>query len=97
MRKAAFVTPDECYELLRMPFGMKSSGAILVRGMRQLLSDMDNVDNYIDDLIVYTKNWESHLATLKKLFNRLQEASFNVRPKKCLFGSKTVDFSGRHN
>ena len=50
--------------MLRVPFGMKNSGATLVRGMRQLLSDMNTVDNYIDDLIVYTKYWESHLATL---------------------------------
>ena len=87
-------TPDGCYEFLRMPFGMKNSGATVVREIRQLLSDMDNVDNYIDDLIVCTKYWKSHLATLRELFNRLQEASFTARPKKCLFGSKTVDFLG---
>ena len=69
VRKTAFATPVGCYEFLRMPFGMKNSGATLVREMRQLLSDMDNVDNYIIDLIVYTKDWESHLATLKELFN----------------------------
>ena len=31
-----------------------------------LLFDMDYGDNYIDDLIVYTKDWESHLGTLKE-------------------------------
>ena len=73
---------------------MKHSGATLVKGMRQLLSDMDNGDNYIDDLIVYTKDWKTNLATLKELFNRLQEASFTARSKKCLFGPKTMDFFG---
>ena len=79
MRKTVFVTPDGCYEFLRTPFGMKNSGATLVRGMRELLSGMDNVGNYIDYLIAYTKGWESRLATLKELFNRLQEASFTAR------------------
>ena len=79
VKKTAFVTPDRCYEFLRMPFGMKSSVAMLVRGMRQLLSDMDNVDNYIDDLIVNTEDWVSHLAILKELFHRLQEVSFTAR------------------
>ena len=56
VRKTAFVTPDGCYEFLRMPFGMKNSGTTLVQGMRQLLSEMDNVSDYIDDSIVYTKD-----------------------------------------
>ena len=50
--KTAFVMPDGCYEFLRMPFGMNNSGATLVREMRQLLSGMDYVSSYIDDLIV---------------------------------------------
>ena len=35
--KTASVTGNGCYEFLRMPFCMKNSGAILVRGMRKLL------------------------------------------------------------
>ena len=54
--KTAFVTPDGCYEFLRMPLGMKNSGATLVRGMRQLLSGMNHVSSYVDDLIVYTED-----------------------------------------
>ena len=45
------MTPDGSYEFMRMPFGMKNSEATLVRGMRKLLQDMDNVECYIDDLI----------------------------------------------
>ena len=56
IHKTAFVTPNGCNEFLRVPFGMKNSGATLVRDMRQLLQDMDNVKCCIDDLIVYTKD-----------------------------------------
>ena len=92
--KTAFVTPDGCYEFLRMPFGMKNSGATLVRGMRQLLSGMDHVSSYIDDLIIYTEDWESHLRALEELLGRLQRANLAARPTKCLFGTKSVDFLG---
>ena len=37
IHKTSFVTPDGCFEFLSMPFGMKNSGATLVRGMRKLL------------------------------------------------------------
>ena len=50
------MTPDGCYEFLHKPFGMTNSGATLVRGISNLLQDMDNVECYIDDLIVYTKD-----------------------------------------
>ena len=70
IHKIAFLTPDGCYELLRMPFGRKNSGATLVRGMRKLLQDMDNVECYIDNLIVYTKDWATHLQVLNQTFGK---------------------------
>ena len=95
LHKTAFVTPDGCYEFLRRPFGMKNSGATLVRGMRKLRQDMDNVECYIDDLIVHTKYWATHLQVLDKLLEKLRRAGLVVRPTKCVFGSKSVEFLGR--
>ena len=90
--KTAFVTPDGCYEFLRMSFGMKNSSATLFHGMRQLLSGMDHVSSYINDLFVYTEDWESDLRALEELLGRLQRANLAVRPTKCLFETKLVDF-----
>ena len=77
-----------------MPFGMKNSKATLVRGMKKLLQDMDNVECYIDDLIVYTKDWATHLQVLDMLFEKLRRAGLVIRPTKCVFGSKCVEFLG---
>ena len=52
-----------------MPFGMKDSGATLERGLRMLISDLEDVDSYIDDLIVYTKDWDTHIRVLDELRN----------------------------
>ena len=54
--KTAFITPDGTFEFLRMPFGMVNSGATLGRGIRKMVRGMDNVDSYIDDILVHTKN-----------------------------------------
>ena len=86
------MTPDGCYEFLRILFGMKNSGATLVRGMRKPLQDMDNVECYIDDLIVYTKDWVTHLQVLDKLLEKLRQAGLVIRSTKCVFGSKAVEF-----
>ncbi|GFO14973.1 Zinc finger protein [Plakobranchus ocellatus] len=82
------------YEFLRMPFGMMKSGATLTRAVKKLLCKMDNVVDYIDDLLTHTETWEAHVKTLSELFKRLREANFTVRPVKCLLGSRTVDFLG---
>ena len=92
--KTAFVTPDGTYEFLRMPFGMKNSGATLVRGMREVLSGISGVESYIDDLIVFSRDWETHLRTLEELLKRLSEVNLTARPSKCIFGASTVEFLG---
>ena len=59
---------------------MKNSGATLVRGMREVLSGMSGVESYIDNLIVFSSDWETHLQTLEELLKRLSEANLNARP-----------------
>ena len=93
-KKTAFVTPDGNYEFIRMPFGMKNSRATLVQGLRMLISDPENVDSYIDDLIVYTEDWDTHIRVLDELMNRLQQANLTARPTKCVFRAKSVEFLG---
>ena len=94
--KTAFVTLDGTYEFLQMPFGMKNSGATLVRGMKELLSGMSGVESDIDDLILFSSDWETHLRTLEELLKRLNEANLTARHSKCIFGASTVEFLG-HN
>ena len=66
---------------------MKNSGATLVRGMRKILAGMNNVDSYIDDLIIHINDWQAHLQVLEELLRRLREAGLRVKPSKCVFGA----------
>ncbi|XP_068225262.1 uncharacterized protein, partial [Palaemon carinicauda] len=92
--KTAFVTPDGQYEFLKMPFGMVNAGATYVKCMRTLLKGLDNVESYIDDLLIHTKSWSEHLETLQELFQRIRNANLTVRPSKCILASETVQFLG---
>ena len=83
VHKTAFVTMGQHYEFLRMLFGMVNSGMTMTRAVRRLLEGMDNVVDYIDDLLVHTKMWEEHLQVLEELFKRLKEANLVARPTKC--------------
>ena len=92
IEKTAFVTPDSTYSFLRMSFGVKNSGATLVRGMRKVLAGMSNVDSYIDDLIIHTNDWQAHLQVLEELLRRLRKAGLTAKPSKCVFGAESIEF-----
>ncbi|PIK42011.1 putative retrovirus-related Pol polyprotein from transposon [Apostichopus japonicus] len=57
----AFVTNDGLYQFNTMPFGLVNAAATFSRVMRKLLRGLDNVHNYIDDILIHTETWESHL------------------------------------
>ena len=67
-------------------------GATLVRGMRKILAGINNVDSYIDDLIIHTNVWQAHLQVLGELLRRLRKAGLTVKPSKCVFGAESVEF-----
>lgn len=68
-----------------MPFGLKTAGAIFSRMMRSLLAPLgrEDVDNFMDDILIHTETWQQHMDALRVLFHRLREAHLTVRPKKC--------------
>ena len=92
--KTAFVTPDSSYGFVKMPFGMMNSGATLVRAIRKLLEDLDEADNYVDDIIIYTETWEQHLVVLDEVLSRLAKVGFTVRPTKCVLGADSIEVVG---
>ena len=92
--KTAFVTPDGCYECLRMPFGMMNSGATLVRAMRKLFQGLAAVDSYVDDTIVHAPTWQEHMVALRETLDRIAKAGLTIRSSKCLIEAESLDFIG---
>ena len=55
--KTAFITEEGHYEFTRMPLGLINSGATLTKGLRRVLQGIENVDVYVDDIIIYNEEW----------------------------------------
>ena len=92
----AFVTSDGLYQFKTMPFGLVNAPASFSRIMRDLLRGVDNVDNFIDDILIHTATFEEHVVTLREVFERLKTANLTARPTKCNIGNKSIEFLG-HN
>ncbi len=68
-----------------MAFGMRNAPATFQRLMRQVLSGVTNCEAYLDDVVIYSANWEDHLNSLHQVFRRLSEASLTLNLLKCEF------------
>lgn len=49
---------------------------------------------YLDDILLFSKNWPDHLEGLKELFIRLRDAKLKLKPIKCTFGTSEVNYLG---
>jgi len=49
---------------------------------------------YLDDIIIFSRDRDSHLERLERLFVRLREAKLKLKPSKCQVMQKQVTFLG---
>ena len=70
-----------------MPFGLKNVGATYQRAMTTLFHDMihKEIEVYVDDMIAKSQERKSHVANLRKLFERLRKYQQKLNPSKCTF------------
>ena len=73
-KKTAFITSQGLYCYRVMPFVLKNAGATYQRLVNQMFSKQigRNVEVYVDDMLVKSKEEESHLDDLKETFNTLR-------------------------
>ncbi|PKI70883.1 hypothetical protein CRG98_008774 [Punica granatum] len=68
----------------------------VLRAMVTLFHDMmhKEIEVYVDDMIVKSKEGEDHLVNLKRLFDRLKKYKLQLNPAKCTFGVKSGKLLG---
>lgn len=96
VEKTAFNTKYGQFEYLVMPMGACNSPATFQSLMNDIFHDCidDFLCVYIDDLLVFSKDEESHMRHLEIVLSRLKEHELYVSPKKCEFFEQEMDFLG---
>ena len=94
--KAAFITHSGIYEWLRLPFGLSNSPATFSMVMAQVLRNLNwkFVLCYVDDILVFSPDFETHLNHLRQVFECLSNANLTLKPSKCKFAIKNVKYLG---
>ena len=90
------VGPLGFYECVRMPFGLTNTPATFQRLMESCLSDLhfNWCIIYLDDVIIFSKTPEEHIARLEAVFKKISDAGLKLKPSKCEFFKRWIHYLG---
>ena len=79
-----------------MPFRLKNAGAMYQRLVNQMFKKQigKNVNVYVNDMLVKSKEEEDHLDDLRETFNTLRQYNMKLNPSKCAFRVSSGKFLG---
>jgi len=92
-----FTTPEGSFKPTVMFFGLTNSPATFQAMMNELLRDLINtgkVAAFIDDVIIGTEMEEGYEELVAKVIKRLEENDLYVKPEKCRWKVREVEFLG---
>ena len=75
-----------------MPFGLKNAGATYQRLVNKMFNKQidRNMEVYVDDMLVKSKEELAHLDDLKETFKTLKQYQKKLNPSKSVFGVALV-------
>jgi hypothetical protein len=85
--KTTFITPYGTYAYKTMSFGLKNAGATYQRAIQMCFADQlhQNVEAYVDDIIIKTRASDDLIADLEETFSSLRRFRWKLNPTKCVF------------
>lgn len=93
--KTAFATPSGLYHFTMMPFGLNEATVSFQRVMDKALKGVqDCAVTYLDDILIYSLSWESHLLHLCRVLQVLHHTGLTVNLRKSKVGQSTVQYLG---
>lgn len=95
--KSAFITQDGHFQWTCLPFGLKTAPAIFQRVLSNILRKhklTDFVVNYIDDILIFSKNFKDHINHLRRLLDAIMIEGFRLKLSKCSFAADSLKYLG---
>ena len=94
--KTSFITNQGWYCYKVMPFRLKNARATYQRLVNRMFYHQigRNVEVYVDDMLVRSKDEANHLVDLKETFKTLRKYNMKLNPAKCVFAVASGKFLG---
>jgi hypothetical protein len=94
--KISFNSKEGIFEWLVMPY-------VLTNGLTKFMQMLDDILNplkksfvimYLDDILIFRKNWEEHLKHIQQVLGTLQQYKLYANLEKCSFNMKQMLYLG---
>ncbi|KAK1670478.1 hypothetical protein QYE76_058637 [Lolium multiflorum] len=94
--KTAFQTHQGLYEFMVMPFGLTNAPATFQHIMNTIFEPLlrKSVLVFVDDILVYSSDLDSHLSHLRQVFQLLAQNELLIKKSKCSFALKELEYLG---
>ena len=92
--KMVFVSSLSKWAFKRFPFGLAQALAYFQRLVNKVLPGLTFAFGYLDDILVFSSDMESHLEHLRLLFERLRSTHLKLKEVKCNFLKKHIQYLG---
>jgi len=94
--KNAFITSQRLYYYKVMSFGLKNARTTYQRLVNRMFSKQirRNMEMYVDDMLVKSKEESAHLDDLEETFTTLRQYQMKLSSSKCIFGVASGKFLG---
>ena len=92
----AFNTCFGSYKFLRLPMGLSTAPNSFQLLMDKVLNGLTFKSTlcYLDDVVIVSDTFSSHMSDLTELFNRFRSAGLKLNPSKCMFSQKECVYLG---
>ena len=92
----SFVCSKVQFSFVRAPFGLCALPLVFARLIDEVLrgTKHDFTQSFLDDILIYSSNFEDHLRHIQIVLERLRKAGLTVEPKKTFIARKEIVFIG---
>lgn len=94
VHKTAVTTPFGLFEFPVMCFGLRNAAQTFQRLVNSILSGLDFVFAYVDDVLIASVNPTEHEQHVRTVLGRFEKFGIAINPAKCVFAADSLIFLG---